>query len=162
MCYNTNILLNKYIYMDAQQIRNKKIVSIAIAVIIVLLIAYGLMKAKVTTPVLDSASVKKETKNMKEIAEKGDVVSMNYTGKLVDGKVFDSNIDPKFMHVEPLEFKLGVGQVILGWDEGIVGMKIGEKKTLTIAPEKAYGARGQGPIPPNSTLIFDVELLGIK
>jgi FKBP-type peptidyl-prolyl cis-trans isomerase len=77
--------------------------------------------------------------------------------------VFDSNVDPKFQHVEPFIFNLGAGQVIPGWDKGIVGMKVGEKKTLTIAPEDAYGANGVGGvIPPNATLIFDVELVSIN
>jgi FKBP-type peptidyl-prolyl cis-trans isomerase len=98
-----------------------------------------------------------------EVAKIGNVVSMNYTGRLVNGTVFDSNVDPKFNHVQPFDFTLGAGQVISGWDKGIVGMKVGEKKTLTIAPEDAYGATGVGGvIPPNSTLIFDVELLAIK
>ena len=95
-------------------------------------------------------------------AKVGDTLSINYTGRLLNGTVFDSNVDPKFKHVQPFEFKLGAGQVIKGWDEGLVGMKVGEKKTLTIPPEKGYGASGQGSIPPNATLIFDVELLGIK
>jgi len=97
-----------------------------------------------------------------EVAKAGDTVAMNYTGRLEDGTVFDSNVDPKFEHVQPFTFTLGAGQVIAGWDKGIVGMKVGEKKTLTISPEDGYGARGQGPIPPNATLIFDVELLKIN
>lgn len=97
-----------------------------------------------------------------EVAKTGDTVAMNYTGRLVNGTVFDSNVDPKFNHVQPFVFTLGAGQVIAGWDKGIVGMKVGEKKTLTIPPADGYGAAGQGPIPPNSTLIFDVELLAIK
>ena len=97
------------------------------------------------------------------IAKAGDVVEMNYTGQLEDGTVFDSNVDPKFNHVQPFEFNLGVGQVIPGWDKGIAGMKVGEKKHLVIPPEDAYGANGiPGAIPPNATLIFDVELLAIK
>lgn len=95
-------------------------------------------------------------------AKVGDTVSVNYTGKLVDGTVFDSNIDPQFGHVEPFVFPLGVGQVITGWDEGIVGMKVGEKKTLTISPDKGYGENAVGPIPANSTLIFEVEVLAIN
>ena len=96
-------------------------------------------------------------------AKAGDLVSMNYTGKLEDGTVFDSNIDPKFNHVEPFDFVLGAGQVIPGWDKGILGMKVGEKKTLVILPEDAYGANGVGGvIPPNATLIFDVEVLAVK
>lgn len=96
-------------------------------------------------------------------AKAGDLVSMNYTGKLEDGTVFDSNVDPKFNHVEPFDFVLGAGQVIPGWDKGILGMKVGEKKTLVILPEDAYGANGVGGvIPPNATLIFDVEVLAVK
>ena len=79
---------------------------------------------------------------------------VNYTGKLADGTVFDSNVDPKFGHVTPFIFTLGAGQVIPGWDKGIVGMKVGETKTLVIPPADAYGASGQGPIPPNATLLL--------
>jgi FKBP-type peptidyl-prolyl cis-trans isomerase FkpA len=98
-----------------------------------------------------------------EVVKTGDTVAMNYTGRLEDGTVFDSNVDPNFGHVVPFEFTLGAEQVIAGWDKGIVGMKVGEKKTLTIPPEDGYGAMGAGDrIPPNATLIFDVELLAIK
>jgi len=100
--------------------------------------------------------------SMEEISKNGDVLSMNYTGRLTDGTVFDSNVDPKFNHVEPFTFTLGAGQVIKGWDEGLVGMKVGEKKTLTITPDKGYGSQAVSIIPPNSTLIFEVELVGIN
>lgn len=97
-----------------------------------------------------------------EAAVAGDTVSMNYTGTLTDGTAFDSNVDPKFNHVTPFSFVLGSGQVIPGWDAGIAGMKIGEKRILEIAPEMAYGATGVGGvIPPNATLIFEVELVSI-
>ncbi len=112
-----------------------------------------------------TASTQSQTKvkSMEVTAKNGDILVMNYTGRLENGTVFDSNVDPKFGHVTPFEFKLGAGMVIKGWDEGLVGMKIGEKKTLTIPPEKGYGATGAGnAIPPNATLIFDVELVGIK
>ncbi|MFA6257204.1 MAG: FKBP-type peptidyl-prolyl cis-trans isomerase [Candidatus Paceibacterota bacterium] len=102
-----------------------------------------------------------KTDNMSETAKVGDLVSVNYTGKLVDGTVFDSNVDPKFRHVKAFVFPLGAGKVIPGWEEGIVGMKVGEKKTLVIPPEKAYGPNDYGPIPGNSTLTFDVELVEI-
>jgi len=99
-----------------------------------------------------------------EVAVAGETVSVNYTGTLVDGTVFDSNTDPKFQHVTPFEFSLGAGQVIPGWDKGVAGMKIGEIRKLEIAPELAYGATGAGNgiIPPNAILTFTVELLGIK
>src|SRR5664279_3728927 len=86
------------------------------------------------------------------VAKTGDTVAVNYTGRLADGTVFDSNVDPKFNHVQPFVFTLGAGQVIPGWDKGIVGMKVGEKKTLVIPPADAYGATGAGGvIPPNAT-----------
>ena len=98
-----------------------------------------------------------------EEAKAGDAVAMNYTGRLEDGTVFDSNIDPNFGHTDPLEFTLGAGQMIPGFEKQVLGMKIGEKKTLTIPPEEAYGEMGRPPvIPPNATLIFDVELLAIN
>ena len=92
-------------------------------------------------------------------AAAGKTVSVHYTGKFQDGKVFDSSIP----RGEALTFKLGVGQVIKGWDEGIAQMKVGGKAQLTIPPELGYGARGaSGVIPPNATLVFDVELVAVK
>lgn len=90
-------------------------------------------------------------------AKKGDTVSVHYTGTFVDGKVFDSSKGR-----DPFEFTLGGGQVIQGWDLGLIGMKVGGTRNLTIPPELAYGARETGPIPANSTLKFTVELVGIK
>lgn len=90
----------------------------------------------------------------------GQKASVLYTGKLEDGSIFDTTAN---RGDEPFEFILGAGQVISGWDEGVLGMKVGEKRTLVLPPEKAYGAGGIPPvIPPNATLIFDVELLDIK
>ena len=91
-------------------------------------------------------------------ASKGQSVEVHYTGWLSTGEQFDSSKD----HGEPFTFNLGGGQVILGWDEGVQGMKIGGTRKLTIPPQLGYGARGAGgAIPPNSTLVFEVELLKI-
>jgi len=92
--------------------------------------------------------------------QKGDKLSMHYTGKLFsNGNKFDSSLD----RGQPFSFTLGSGQVIKGWDEGLEGMCLNEKRTLTIPAAKGYGARGAGGvIPPNAALVFDVELMGIN
>lgn len=87
----------------------------------------------------------------------GTDIKAHYTGKLPNGMVFDSSVE----RGEPLEFTVGVGQVIAGWDEALVDMKKGEKRILVIPPGLAYGASGAGGvIPPNATLIFEVEMVG--
>ena len=93
-------------------------------------------------------------------ANAGKTVKVNYTGWLTNGKKFDSSVD----RGTPFSFKLGAMQVIKGWDEGVAGMKVGGKRQLKIPPELGYGAQGVGGglIPPNSTLIFDVELLDVS
>lgn len=162
---------------------NKNNMGIVVSVIICLALVGGLIfisinnKANDVNMPLDNIGINNNINNNNmmnnlnnnnttstgNVAKTGDTVSMNYTGQLQNGTVFDSNIDPKFKHVEPFVFTLGAGQVISGWDKGIVGMKVGEKKTLTIPPSDAYGANGiPGVIPPNSTLIFNVELVSIN
>ena len=92
-------------------------------------------------------------------AEKYGIVTVHYTGKLQDGTVFDSS---QRIGQEPFRFTLGVGQVIDGWDQGIIGMKVGGHRKLKIHPKLGYGSQDKGVIPPNSTLIFKVELLEVE
>jgi len=94
-----------------------------------------------------------------EVAVAGKTTTVHYTGRLENGTKFDSSVD----RGQPFSFPLGAGRVIKGWDEGVQGMKVGGKRKLTIPSDLGYGARGAGGvIPPNATLIFDVELLGVR
>eukprot|EP00736_Rhodelphis_marinus_P006241 Rmarinus@m.21209 len=89
----------------------------------------------------------------------GDNIAVHYTGSLTNGTVFDSSHN----RGKPIEFQLGAGRVIKGWDQGLLDMAVGEKRTLTIPPDMAYGARGvPGAIPPNATLIFQTEMMKIN
>ena len=99
------------------------------------------------------------TQGTGEAAKAGDTVTVNYVGTLQDGTKFDSSID----RGQPFQFTLGQNSVIQGWELGVTGMKVGEKRKLTIPPELGYGSQGAGGvIPPNATLIFEVDLLGIS
>ena len=94
-----------------------------------------------------------------DTAKSGDHVKVHYTGWLTSGKKFDSSVDAH----QPFDFTIDKGDVIKGWDEGVTGMKVGGKRQLRIPPELAYGAAGySGVIPPNATLIFDIQLLATK
>jgi peptidylprolyl isomerase len=114
-----------------------------------------------TTPMSTSASGLRSL-DLKEgagvAAKPGDMLLVHYTGWLKNGKKFDSSRD----RGQPFELRLGAGSVIKGWDEGVIGMKLGGKRKLVIPPDLAYGARGQGEIPPNSELTFEIELVKIK
>lgn len=123
----------------------------ALAALVTLGIAYAVISRQ-PQPV----TFTKEEKKMSVIAENGMQVAVHYQGRLEDGTVFDDS----HKRGEPISFTLGKGQVIKGWEQGIEGMSVGEKRTLTIPPELGYGSQGAGDvIPPNATLIFDVELV---
>lgn len=103
-------------------------------------------------------NIEKLTSGSGPAPKAGDVVTVHYTGWLPDGTKFDSSVDRN----EPFTFVLGEGQVIQGWDQGVATLRVGDKARLTIPPHLAYGAQGYpGAIPPNATLIFEVELLSI-
>ena len=143
-----------------------------ILIAVLLLIAAGAVLFFVFDKKQKSAPLPEETNQMGESlkievlkegtglgAKNGDTVVVHYTGTLIDGKKFDSSLD----RGEPYSFPLGAGEVIAGWEQGILGMKVGEKRKLFIPSDLAYGERGaDGIIPPNAPLIFEVELLEIK
>jgi len=87
----------------------------------------------------------------------GSTVSVHYIGRFVDGTTFDTSLNSGI----PFTFQLGSGQVIKGWDQGLLGMKVGGRRTIIVPPELGYGEKGRGPIPPNATLVFDVELISV-
>lgn len=115
-------------------------------------------KTTVDTPSASGLTTEVTAQGTGVETKKGDKITVEYTGMLTDGKVFDTSIGRA-----PFGFTLGGGQVIAGWDEGLLGMKVGEKRKLTIPPELGYGSRGYPPvIPANATLVFTVELKSIN
>jgi peptidylprolyl isomerase len=114
------------------------------------------MGKTITTP--DGLQIQDLTVGTGAQAKSGDTITVNYLGTLTNGTKFDSSYDRN----QPFTTKIGVGQVIKGWDEGMVGMKVGGKRKLTIPASLGYGSQDMGSIPSNSTLIFEVELLSVK
>ncbi len=151
--------------------KNQMVVWFAIVVVVITLLVVVSMKGRtVTSP--EDVGMMNGGEGVKVAivvagtgagAVVGDTVSVNYMGILADGTIFDSNVDPKFNHVEPFTFVLGEGSVIPGWEVGVVGMKVGERRILEVNPEYAYGAGGYpGVIPPNAVLTFQIELVSIE
>ena len=116
-------------------------------------------KSRRRAAIVADAQIEKLTSGTGPAPKTGDTVKVHYTGWLTDGSKFDSSVDRN----DPFSFVLGIGQVIEGWDKGVATMHVGDKVRLTIPPAMAYGEAGYpGAIPPNATLVFEVELLGIS
>jgi len=154
----------------ATRLRNQRIAIVIVAVLVIAAVAFfiiqgitGKEEAIETSPDMVTTASGLQYQDLVigqgEEAMVGDTVSVHYTGWLEDGTKFDSSVD----RGQPFEFTLGLGKVIQGWDEGVAGMKEGGKRKLVIPPDLGYGSSGAGGvIPPNATLIFEVELLEIK
>lgn len=121
-------------------------------------IPLGVGQEEIIKKIMENFKIEDKKVGIGAEAVAGKVVSVHYIGTLLDGTKFDSSYD----RGEPIKFTLGAGQVIPGWEQGIIGMKVGGERTLTIPPELAYGDRAIGPIPANSTLKFEVKLEGIE
>jgi FKBP-type peptidyl-prolyl cis-trans isomerase len=143
----------------------KRIVSIIIIVLVVVLALFFALRPKeLNAPTqnseqkMDQVKIEVLKEGTGEVSKNGDSLTVHYTGTFEDGSKFDSSVD----RGTPFTFTLGAGQVIKGWDQGMLGMKVGEKRKLTIPYSLGYGEDGYGPIPPKATLIFEVELLKIN
>lgn len=183
MLYRNTIQISLLVIFYTQMLTKSEWVAVIVAlVVVVALLGSRFITQTTNVPVTDQSTnidtnidttnnMEQNTQNtsgliVKDVvvgtgaeAKVGNLVSVQYTGKFADGKVFDSSIP----RGEPIDFTLGTGQVIKGWDQGILGMKVGGKRTLTIPPALGYGVAGYPPvIPANSTLYFDVELVGVK
>ncbi len=145
-----------------KNIPNKKILAVMIVIFILLFsyVAYTIIKNKKDKNMTDTNQTQTQTAR---VSQAGDIIVINYSGKLENGTEFDSS----YKRGQPFVFQVGVGQVIKGWDEGLIGVKKGDKKTMTIPGDKAYGNQEiKGPdgkvlIPKNATLIFDVEVVEV-
>lgn len=156
----------------------KKKVLIGLIVLVLVILGALLMRGKPASAPATKEEAKKEVNNSNNskkpmgleikttqegsgdrVIKSGDTITVHYTGKLTDGTKFDSSVD----RGTPFTFQIGQGMVIQGWEQGFIGAKVGEKRILTIPSELGYGSRGAGAsIPPNATLIFDVEVISIK
>jgi len=167
----------------------KKKVLISLIVVVVIVLGYTFTRSKTANaPVVKDETTKSTTKTAQtqeskpatnstndkkpmgleikttqegtgdRVIKKGDHIFVHYTGKLTNGTVFDSSVTRGV----PFDFTIGQGMVIQGWEQGFIGAKVGEKRTLTIPAEMGYGSRDMGSIPANSTLIFDVEVVSIQ
>jgi FKBP-type peptidyl-prolyl cis-trans isomerase len=147
---------------------NKKIIILIIVLILIAIGVYFLLRPESSVSQNQQTSSSYDIQGMKveilqqgtgEGAKSGDTITVNYVGTLQNGTKFDSSID----RGQPFKFTLGQNSVIQGWELGVVGMKAGEKRRLTIPPELGYGSRGAGGvIPPNATLVFEIDMLAIN
>lgn len=143
---------------------NKKLIKISVFLVVLLLVIVivYLRSSSVTNDNalngIEGLEIKVLEEVSGELSKIGDTLTVHYSGTLEDGTEFDSSIK----RGSPFSFTLGEGRVILGWELGLLGMREGEKREIIIAPELGYGERQVGSIPPNSTLIFEVELLEIR